>query len=237
MAEKILDVTVPSMSDKPTGDISSRLAHMNIGRREEITSVTELSSGKTELGIGVEWLSSTSKSSAEMVCRVTDLRLCLEDCDSDGRTDKLTSCTMNTWHAGKQCALVHSCAWTHSRAQRFVCHKDTKLFKNSNLITMTGPVEANQEEQVGKEPWVVVEDGVSMVEDFTGKSQEMLLPRRRLRSPQVTENLVDTLSGPSNQSSSQGELSVGKVVGQRMIARQEGMVSTKSRLHCKKKSG
>ena len=95
---------------------------------------------------------------------------------------------------------------------------------------MTGPVEANQEEQVGEEPRLVVEDGVSMVEDLAEKSQEMLLPSRRLRSPQVTENFVDTLSGPSNQSSSQGELSVGKVVGQSRMVRQEGMVSTKTRL-------
>ena len=155
---------------------------------------------------------------------MTDLRLCLEDCYYDGRTDKLTSCTMNTWHVGKQCALVHS------RAQIIICHKDTKLYNNSNLINMTGPVKANQEEQVGEEPRLVVEDGVSMVEDLAEKSQEMLLPSRRLRSAQVIENFVDTLSGPSNQSSSQGELSVGIMVGQRRMVRQEGMVSTKTRL-------
>ena len=48
---------------------------------------------------------------------------------------------------------------------------------------------------------------------------------------QVTDSYVEPVSGPSNQSSSQGELSVGKVVGHVRIASQvmKGVEANKSR--------
>ena len=105
------------------------------------------------------------------------------------------------------------------------------MFKNYNITTVTGPTGANSKEQVGRK--LVVEAEVSMVVDMAGESQEMSLPFRSKTSAKVTETYVDTISGPSNQSSSQGELSVGKVVGQRTMARlevKEGLVATKSML-------
>ena len=103
------------------------------------------------------------------------------------------------------------------------------MIKTYNLTTVTGPTGANSKEQVGRK--LVVEAEVSMVVDMAGESQEMSLPFRSKTSAQVTENYVDTISGPSNQSSSQGELSVGQVVGQRRMAGmevKEGVVATKS---------
>ena len=105
------------------------LADMDIGRREELGS---------ELNIGVEGLSITSKSFAERVCRVTDLRLCLEDCYSDGRTDKLTSCTMNTWHVGKQCAwCTHARGRPHAHARGNThAHRESFAIRILNCITI-----------------------------------------------------------------------------------------------------
>ena len=90
------------------------------------------------------------------------------------------------------------------------------MIKTYNLTTVTGPAGTNSEEQVGRKQ--VVEAEVSMVVDMAWESQEMSLPFRSTTSAQVTENYVNTISSdPSNQSSSQGELSVGKVVGQRRM--------------------
>ena len=229
LTEKTLGVAVTSMSvsadsDRPTAE--------SIAKGEEITSVAGLSYKMSDLGFGVEGTGITSKPLAEITCSMTDLRLgeetlplCLEECASDGRTDNLTSFTMNIGHTGELCA------WTHSRARLLTCQKDTNMIKTYNLTTVTGPAGTNSEEQVGRKQ--VVEAEVSMVVDMAGESQEMSLPFRRKTSPQVTENYVDTISGPSNQSSSQGELSVGQVVGQRRMAGmevKEGVVATKSLL-------
>ena len=237
LTEKTLGVAVTSMSvsadsDRPTAE--------SIAKGEEVTSVAGLSYKMSDLGFGVEGTGITSKPLAEITCSMTDLRLgeetlplCLEECASDGRTDNLTSFTMNIGHAGELCAWTHSraCAWRRSRARLLTCQKDTNMIKTYNLTTVTGPAGTNSEEQVGRKQ--VVEAEVSMVVDMAGESQEMSLPFRRKTSPQVTENYVDTISGPSNQSSSQGELSVGQVVGQRRMAGmevKEGVVATKSLL-------
>ena len=97
---------------------------------------------------------------------------------------------------------------------------------------MTGPVGGSQEEQAVRELGLearsdVLEDLKAMV---ANKSRPAVSTRMAGdRSGKVTDKYFEPFSGPRTQSSSQGELSVGKVVGQLRMASQEmkGVVANK----------
>ena len=182
LADKPKSVAGPRMStekdmngqsDKPIDNISCGLA-VKIARRVENMSVAGQSTRMTRSGMEVEGQNIASTFFTEMACSMSDstmgcdrLSVCLDACN-DGRTDNLTSWALKNCQV--LCAWNHSraCAWIHSRARRLSCMKDTNLYlyRNTNILTMTGPAGANQEEQVGREQGL--EARPNMVEDLKG---------------------------------------------------------------------